>query len=339
MAAEASPTRKGDQMLARVSAIVLVVCSGAAALAADPISRVFLPRIGEQKVVVDYEVMTYFNAGVADQREKLHQTRHELDLSVPVWQDDTNELTLTSRLKALHIDTNAWLPRTGARLPEHLWDVRLGATYRHRFDNDWVAGAWLELGSASDRPFASYDEWIINANGFLRIPHLENTAWLFLVNYANNREFWPNIPIPGFGYEFKFDKRFRGIAGVPYTYAQWKPIERLELEASYLIPRIIRARVGYRILEPLKIYAGFDWDNQRFFRADRRDRDDRLFYYEKRVVGGVRWDIDPHVWLDLAGGFAFDRFYFEGEDYSDRHGRKLEVQDGPFVMLKVGVRI
>ena len=86
------------------------------------------------------------------------------------------------------------------------------------------------------------------------------------------------------------------------------------------------------------MFAGFDWRNQRYFRADRDNNDERIFYYEKRVGGGFRLGVAPQVALTFQGGWAFDRFYFEGEDYGDRDGNMIDVADSPYGTFKIGAR-
>lgn len=297
------------------------------------------PRFGEQRVSVDYDVRAGFNEDVDGQDSRLHLVRHDFSLSVPLHQSDQDEWTLFAGVEALDIDSRARIPRTGAFLPGELWDVQVGTAYRRKLENDWIVGGSFALGSASDRPFASWQEWVVSFNGFLRIPHGERNAWVFLLNYSNNREFLRNIPIPGVAYYLSPDDSLRSLIGVPYSSVTWQPIERLELEASYFIPRTIHAKVGYRLLDPLQAYISYDWDNQEFFRADRRDSDDRLFYYEQRVMAGVKWDITPQVWLDCGAGYAFDRYFFEGEDWDDRGKRRIEFDDGPMISLRLGMRL
>ena len=45
-----------------------------------------------------------------------------------------------------------------------------------------------------------------------------------------------------------------------------------------------------------------------------------------------------HLSLELSGGWAFDRFYFEGEDYDDRDDNRIDVESGPFGKAMVSVR-
>jgi hypothetical protein len=44
------------------------------------------------------------------------------------------------------------------------------------------------------------------------------------------------------------------------------------------------------------------------------------------------------VGFQLAGGYAFDRFAFEGESYSDRRENRIDIDAGPFVAARVSVR-
>jgi len=44
-----------------------------------------------------------------------------------------------------------------------------------------------------------------------------------------------------------------------------------------------------------------------------------------------------NVFIDLGGGYAFDRFWFEDDDYDDRGDTRIDIDDGLFVMLQVGI--
>ena len=297
------------------------------------------PEIGHTKLRTSYDVTSFFNEPVARQGTKMWMMQHDFRLSFPVLQDEQREWTVQARFRALDLDTDARLPDTRERFPGELWDVRVGTTYRQRLANDWITGGNLTIGSPSDRPFASDDETLANATGFLLVPDSQHSNWVFSVNYANNRDFLRNIPLPGVAYDYRPDQRLRVLAGVPMSMLRWSPIDRLALEASYFIPRTIHAQVSFDLAEALQLHAGFDWSSQRYFRHDRRDHDDGLSYYQKRVAIGARWDLQEKVWLDLSGGWAFDRFWFEGEDYGDRGNNRLDLSDGPMIKFELGLRI
>lgn len=320
-------------------ALLIALAFTTPTLAQDRLARWFAPHLGDAEPTIRYESTAYFNEDVGGQNTKLHLVRHELRGSVPIYQEALNEFILHGSVKGLDLDTGARLPGTFDELPATLWDVRLGLLYRHKFENGWIGGGDLTLGSASDHPFSSLDEVIVRATGFVRIPHGDDNAWLLYVNYASEREFCSHVPLPGFGYQINAGRQFNAIVGLPLTTLRWEPIERLSLEGTYFIPRTVRSRIRYQILEPLSVYAGFDWTNERFYRTDRRDSDDRLFHYEKRVLGGVRWDISDQCWLDFAAGFAFDRMWFEGDGYDDRAESRLDIDDGPLLRIQFGLRM
>jgi len=68
------------------------------------------------------------------------------------------------------------------------------------------------------------------------------------------------------------------------------------------------------------------------------NRLDRLFYYDKRFSGGVKYLWSEHLSLDLATGYDFDRFWFLGEHYSDRNVNRLDVGSGVFLSFQVQAR-
>ena len=237
----------------------------------------------------------------------------------------------------MDLDTDAILPDTWGAFPDHLWDVRVGGTYRRALTNGWIAGGHVSIGSPSDRPFAGADEVLVTATGLARIPHGERGAWLLMLHYANARDWLPHVPLPGVAYEYRANADLLATLGVPFSSIRYSPIPALTFEGSYVLPRRVSTRVTYAVDERLDLYAGFDWTSQSYFRHDRDDDDDRLTHYQKRVEAGVRMDITDKLRFDVTGGFAFDRFWFEGEDYSDRGDNRLDIGDGPFVTASLRV--
>jgi hypothetical protein len=295
------------------------------------------PTLGKLMLRSDYKFTYVPGEPVEGQGTDLRILEHSFSLVLPLFQTTTDEWSLSGKVRLEDIDTRAILPDTGSRFPGELWDVRVGASYRHRFDNGWTAGASVTVGSASDKPFASLDEMIVRAVGMVRVPQGDRNAWLFSLIYASDQDFLGGVPIPGIAYLYSPSDRFTAVIGFPFSSIEWKPIEGLTLDAEYFPLRRVRARVTYQILPPLRIYAGFDWDNDHYYRADRQNKGDQLFYYEKRLTVGARFDL-RHVGVELSGGYLFDRFFFEGEGYSDRHDNRLDVGSGPFVAAKVSVR-
>ncbi len=290
---------------------------------------------GDEQIHTSFQFRGYSQSGVSRQDTDMQMSLYDFRLVAPLWSDEATSLDLTARISTLDMETHAWLPGTFDRLPDSLWDVRLGGQLRHDLDNGWALGGSLELGSAADRLFASADEWLVHLNVYLEIPVDDRDSWVFLLNSSNTRDFAEWIPLPGVGYRFDRGDSFRGLLGLPMTQLHYEPADLWAIDLTYVLVRTVHARVGYEADPSLELFAAFDWDAQTYFRHDRRDDDERLFYYEKRVEAGLNWKVREHALVTLAGGYAFDRFFFEGEDYDDRGDKRIDVGDGPFAQLRL----
>jgi hypothetical protein len=320
--------------------ILLLVESAPAIAQPRGVLRLFSGDMGRETPSLVYSGKGSAYSNVQKQPGKdLQIFENKVHLSIPIHQGPDFEWLLTGRMTAQAIRTEALLPSTAEAFPSHLWDLGFGTAYRKRFDNGWIGGATLDVGSASDKPFFSMDETTVSANLFTRIPHVGENAWLLLLNYNNNREFLPHVPIPGVGYLFQKNRRYRIAAGVPFVFGKVRPWSGdLSITFSYAPIRSVHAAVNYDLLRDLTVYGGFDWENDEFFRAQRRDKDWRLYYYEKRLAAGVRYQFDRRCFVDLSAGYAFDRMYFEGEKYSDNDFNRLDLDDGPFARIRIGLR-
>jgi hypothetical protein len=219
--------------------------------------------------------------------------------------------------------------------PDELWNIHFGTTYRHQFDNGWTAGGSVSVGSASDKPFRGINQMTAGVTTFLRIPRGEHDAWLFTLSYSPTSEL--PFPIPGVAYLWQPSPDFRATIGLPFA-LMWRPIPDLTLDLSYMLLRTVHARATYRVCRAARVYAAFDWSNESYFLADRANENDRFFYYDKRLSAGVFFPLAPNVSLDFAAGYVFDRFYFEGRNYNDRDFNRVDVGNGPFMAVRLGVR-
>jgi hypothetical protein len=317
--------------------VVLVAVAPARASAQSEMAQWLNPEFGKAMGRADVRFTLFPDERVENQPTEFGYEQYNFTLVAPLFQDASNEWSVTARGRYQDFSTRAVFAGSGQRFPDELWDVRIGPAYRHKFSNGWIGGGSLMVGSASDKPFDSEDELLVQAIGFLRVPHRERNAWFFTLIYNNDQEFLSGIPVPGIAYQWVPSETFNAVIGVPFSAVEWKPIEPLTLEAQYFPVRHVRARATWRIFRPLRAYVGFDWDNERYMLADRTDEDKRLYYYEKRFTGGARFDL-KHVGVEVYGGYVFDRFYFLGESYSDRRKDRFDVRPGPFVGIRLGVR-
>ena len=326
-------------MVPIVTMAAFVLGSAVPAAAQAELAQWVDPTLGKVMGRMDYRVTFYSDERVEGQNARLDLTQYNFTLVAPLFQDSRDEWSTSARLRYQSYDTQAVLPGSGQRLPQELWDARAGLSYRHKFVNQWTLGGNITVGSASDRPFHSEDELIVHATGLLRVPRGERDAWLFSLSYVSDAEIFHarHIPVPGIAYLYWPSDTFKAVIGFPFTSVEYKPLKPLTLEASYVPVRTVRARATYVVFAPLRVFLGFDADHDNYYLAERGDKDDQLFYYEKRVTAGMRFDL-RHVGIELTGGYVFDRFYFEGERYSERNENRFNVKDGTFVAVRLGFR-
>ena len=283
------------------------------------------PRVG-------YAFTWYPEEGIGT-NQKISIWRQDLNASTPIYKDACDVLTLSTGVRNEILDTDAALPVLGTPFPSDLWNIHFGGGYLHQFSNDWTGGLSVQVGSASDRPFENFNQMTIGATGSLRIPVRERDALILTLTYSNNSDFANNIPIPGIAYFWWPSDQFRALIGIPFAHLWWEPIDKLTVDLSYRLLYTVTGRVTYRFLPGWKAYAGYSLGNESYFLAENPQDDDRLFYSEQRVYGGLAWILDRRLSVDLTSGLAFDRFYSVGQNFQQNQSLKLPVDAGPYVSL------
>lgn len=296
------------------------------------------PTFGHSVFRADYRVTWYPDEAVKGQGTNLNFVRQDLGTSFPLWQDDENELSASANVRNELLHSHAVLPNTGQAFPDELWDVSVGGSYRHLLEDGWIIGGSVHVGSASDQPFHSLHELALGATAFLRVPQGEHNAWLFSLNYSTNSQVLNYIPIPGIAYFYAPSPWFQATIGFPFANITYRPTDDLTLQLNYALLTNIRARVTYRLLPQLKLYASFDSGSESYFLEDRASVRDRFFYNDERASLGLQWRLTHAASLDLSGGYAFDRYYFEGQNFNNNSQDRVRIGDGPFAVLRLDVR-
>jgi hypothetical protein len=282
-----------------------------------------------------YRVTWFPDAAVQGQNTNLSAVRQDFHVVAPVYRDDCQMFGLTTGVRNVLYNTNAVIPNTTQEFPEQLWDVRFGFTYKYVFSNGWSTGADVNFGSASDRPFASIHELTAGVAAFLRIPVGERNAWLFTLMYSPTGEL--NFPIPGVAFYWEPCDWFNATIGVPLK-VMYRPFEDVILEAAYFPLTTVTAKASWHVWGGVFLYTGYLRGNESYFLYDRTDDRDRFFYYDQRVVGGVKMCFGPHCSVDLSSGYAFDRYFFEGHSFNNSNNTRVDVADSPFLSLMLECR-
>jgi hypothetical protein len=324
----------------KIAALLMAVLLSSGPISADMAVN-FSPRLGELKYTIDAGVVSHWRESTDQPDREMGFTRYDAKAFIPITQDDSFEWAAYMKYGAVDVEgTPPMLPTARDRFPDALYDITLGTALRKKLANNWILGGNLAVGSPSDRPFGQIEDVAVSGNAFLQMDWKHDISFVFMLNYASNRSYLPHAPLPGFAMIYSPSRNLRAIAGVPYSSIYWRPegLEKLEVEASYLMMRQVHGRIGYDILKGLQVYAAYDFQNDRWYRHDRKNDDHRLWFYEQQVRMGVRWDIIEGMMLDVYGGYAFDRYWFEASSYDHRDYNRIDIDDGPILGLQFRYR-
>jgi hypothetical protein len=266
--------------------------------------------------------------GVRGQSADFALVEQEFSLNARIRGDEHDDVSFQGGLRFQEIHTRATLPDSGSPFPDDLWDVRLGLRYRHHFDGGQVLGGTVSVGSASDQPFESSRDLVEHILLFLRLPSGERDSWLFFLGYSNNRDYANSLPIPGIEYLYRPSSDFHLMVGFPMESVQWRPVEDLTLSLKYSFIHNLHATITYRLAEPLRAYAGFDWNTESYLLADRTDPEDRFRYEEKRAKAGLKFTLAQGLVLDVGGGYQFDRSYREKRGNRGGTSDRMDIDSG-----------
>ena len=146
-----------------------------------------------------------------------------------------------------------------------------------------------------------------------------------------------NFPLPGIAYLWNPSDALRVSIGIPF-FLMWRPIEDLTINVSYMPLTTVNARATYRLVGKVFIFAGFESLQETYLLADRLNAHDRFMGFEKRLFGGIRWDVWQHIAWDIQAGYAFDRYYGVGQNQIGHLNDQLDIASGAFLSTNVIIR-
>jgi hypothetical protein len=252
-----------------------------------------------------YTVEVYPGRPVSSRHsDDLYLLRQNLNVGYPILKTESDMMLLSLGVGYTHAD-GPLMPESKTPFPRDLWNLQTGLNYFHTFDNGWMGGLILGVGSPSDQPFQSINEVAVNLGTFLRVPAKRHgDAWQFSLFYSTAGQV--NFPLPGIAYNWNPSEKLSIGIGLPFT-VHWEPNERWELDISYVPLLNINAQLQYKISDRLRLHGGYQFQNETYFLAGRLDRRERFFLLEQRVLGGVRYNVFDRVSVDCYSGLGFDR--------------------------------
>lgn len=195
----------------------------------------------------------------------------------------------------------------------------------------------VEYGSSSDRLFGESKNNVLQGILAYSLSPEIDSQWVFLINYSNNRTYLNNIPIPTFAYVYRPSEKTSITMGLPFFSINHFDFPNLTY-ALFLSPGGGGYDLGVGVLGPLQIFNSFSYKIDAYFHENRTDVNTRLFVEEKSVEVGLRSPLSRSLSLMISYGFAFDRFYYEGEGLFDPTGEISRLPNDNFLKSRITIR-
>lgn len=218
-----------------------------------------------------------------------------------------------------------------AALPPRLIDQSFGFGMGVGKIADWEIGAAVGVGYAGNNPYDDSDALYALGDLIASKKLDENSSLQLMLNYDGNRTIFPDIPLPLIAYNHRVSDQFRYTIGLPLSSLTWKPGPRLTIDLQYVALATFDLAASYEIVTGWSLIGGF---HNRFngFTIDKTPGNDRLFFQQRQVEAGVRWQPCQWFGLTVVGGFAFDQEFQTGFDIRDTDTVR-QVSDEPYVRV------
>lgn len=241
-----------------------------------------------------------------------------------IYKDERNQVLVGAKYQKLDLTNDTPLLRD-------FYNHQGSVSYKRELKDDkfWLGS--ISYGSASDRPFKNNRDSTLSANYIQKI----NSKWFIAGNYSNNRTFLNSIPLPGFFYVKEMSREKTFVIGFPFLFIVRPLSEKWTFRYLGILPWSHRVKLLYTNWKFIKPYMGFEQSPQTYFRHDRDSRYDRFFWFERRALLGIESGLSRAMKFDLAGGYAFDRQFFEARNFSQSKDFLVNLENSFFIGLNV----
>jgi hypothetical protein len=317
-----------------VALVGLCTLTAAASAQSGP-ALLVAPWDAEQSVRLSFDALLFGDADVEDTRADLELTWYEaqggMRFASPRGQAETPRVGAPGMYVGFDVD---YLDLDGGMSGE-LTDQSIGVgTWFGQPINDWQLGVVAGVGYAGENPYAVDEAWYGHATLIARKQVGDDAAWMIMLNYDGNRSIFPDIPLPAIAYQKTVSDRLVYTLGLPRSGVFWRPTDRFFLNANYTVPFTVDAKATYAVTQQVHVYGAF-YNRFEAFAIEGMD-DDRLFFSQRRLEGGLEWRVNDNFDLLVAGGYAFGQEFSTGWHAIDTDNQ-IEVDDTPY--LRAGVSI
>lgn len=290
------------------------------------------PLGGPRRPPVGAQVFWMPAEDVAGQPGRLTINGMQFNAAAPLSISEKGIWLATGNVNRMEIGSSAILPDSGLPMPDQLWQIGLGALHFRELSNGWQAGGLLNVGSASDQPFAALRDMTLSTALFLNVPHQERNAWNFSLFYSPTAQV--TFPIPGVAYVWRPNDRFQANLGIPFAMA-WQATDNFSVVASYTPLTNVRLQMQRKLGERWALYGAYQIDNEIYWLADRAVDADRFFVFDQQVKMGLARQMGRGFTADVSCGYVFDREFFQSQQFSGGRTDVVKVHPGLLAGLQV----
>jgi hypothetical protein len=221
-----------------------------------------------------------------------------------------------------------------SRIPKQLSDDSVAfGTGVAKWGDGWVAGVTLGIGYAGSDAFAVGRGWYGKADIIIAKEISDTDAIGLVLDYDGNRAYLPDTPLPGFGYSHRFDPKLSVVVGAPFSSVDWKPIDQVDITASYQLFADFKASIAYEVLPHIFTYGSYGFVRDAF-EVDGLEHNRRLLFHQQRAEVGIRYVPIENFTAKVGIGYGWEGSYRSGWDF-DRTKLVQDVSDG--ALLHVGL--
>lgn len=238
-----------------------------------------------------------------------------------------SEWMVLAGFRMIEISETLRLSASDVEIPNDLYDVEAGLGRRWLTERGNLAGWFALVGSASDRPFQSYDETSLMLNAFYRYSQSRESAWLWMANYSNRRSFLPHIPLVGVAWQYTPSRRRMALLGFPFSMLRWTMGRDMTGLLTYMPADRLRLEFEKPLTPSWSVALGGERYEDSFFPSDRNDADDTLYFTGDRAYLKTSWKATRRLTLHAGTAYEAGRRIHLGEDDDDDEDR-LDLDDG-----------
>ena len=260
-------------------------------------------------------------------------------------------------------------------LPVSLFDGSVAVGMGVLAYNGYQGGISLGVGYAAADGDQDANATYLQADFAVGKTYANGDSFGVVLDFNGNRTFLPDWPLPGFQYRKRIasvrtapdpttatrpedaDAKDPGVdtydpkaarsvlvlvLGVPTAGVEWRPTDRFQLNLNYLLPTNFDFRASYQIVgnevNGAGVYASLSRSVSAYHWNAFPDGDDRLFFRQVRLEGGLQYRLNDRLQVILSGGWAFDQEFSVGFDTRQRD-TIADVDATPYARAQLQLRL